>query len=420
MPSLPDEGSSVTTHYTEPESGAFSPELSVVMPCLNESDTLKACIEKAQRSLREHNIAGEIIVADNGSTDGSQAIANGMGARVVRVEEKGYGNALMGGIAAAHGKFVIMGDADDSYDFREIPKFVDKLREGFDLVQGCRLPSGGGLLVPGAMPFLHRWWGNPMFSLMARWWFKAPIHDVYCGLRGFTKKLYDRLDQRCTGMEFATEMIIKSSLYGERIAEVPIIFYPDGRKSHAPHLKTFRDGWRTLRFFLMYSPRWLFVIPGVLLIVLGLIGYGIALPGVAFGAITFDAHTLLFASLAILLGYQSVIFAIFTKTFAISVGLMPKDRHITRFFEIVTLERGLIVAMGALIIGITLLLAAVNQWRLVNFGNLDYGETMRFVIPGVTLTALGFQTILSSFFLSILGMRRQAFLSDETKMPFGR
>jgi glycosyltransferase involved in cell wall biosynthesis len=406
-----DDGSSVTTPSiqpeSQPESGTFSPELSVVMPCLNESDTLRACIEKAQRSMRENNIAGEIIVADNGSTDGSQAIAIGMGARVVRVEEKGYGNALMGGIAAAHGKFVIMGDSDDSYDFLEIPKFVNKLREGFDLVQGCRLPSGGGLLVPGAMPFLHRWCGNPMFSLMARWWFKAPIHDVYCGLRGFTKELFDRLDQRCKGMEFATEMIIKSSLYRERIAEVPITFYPDGRKSHAPHLKTFRDGWRTLRFFLMYSPRWLFVIPGVLLIVLGLIGYAVALPGITFGAITFDAHTLLFASLAILLGYQSVIFAIFTKTFAISMGLMPKDRHIIRFFEIVTLERGLIVAMGALIIGITLLLAAVNQWRLVNFGNLHYAETMRFVIPGVTLTALGFQTILSSFFISILGMRRQ-------------
>ena len=234
-------------------------ELSVVMPCLNESDTLAVCIEKAQRAMREAGIVGEVVIADNGSTDGCPEIAEGLGARVVHVEAKGYGNALMGGINAARGKFVIMGDCDDSYDFLEIPKFVAKLREGNDLVQGCRLPSGGGTVLPGAMPPLHRWWGNPMFSMMARSWFGAPIHDIYCGLRGFTKTLYTRLDQKCTGMEFATEMIIKSSLYHEKIAEVPIALHPDGRKSHPPHLKTFRDGWRTLRFFLMYSPRSLFL-----------------------------------------------------------------------------------------------------------------------------------------------------------------
>ena len=219
-------------------SEASSPEVSVVMPCLNEADTLDVCLEKAQRALCEHQIAGEIIVADNGSTDGSQAIAARRGARVVHVESKGYGNALMGGIAAVRGRFVIMGDADDSYDFLEIPRFVEKLREGFDVVQGCRLPSGGGKVMPGAMPLSHRWWGNPMFSSMTRRMFHAPIHDVYCGMRGFTKEFYDRLCPRCTGMEFATEMIIKASLYGERIAEVPITLYPDGRKSHAPHLKT--------------------------------------------------------------------------------------------------------------------------------------------------------------------------------------
>ena len=202
-----------------------------------------------------------------------------MGARVVNVESKGYGNALMGGIAAARGRFIIMGDADDSYDFLEIPRFIEKLREGFDLVQGCRLPSGGGKVLPGAMPLLHRWWGNPMFSSMTRRMFHAPIHDVYCGMRGFTKEFYERCNPRCTGMEFATEMIIKASLYGENIAEVPITLHPDGRKTHAPHLKTFRDGWRTLRFFLMYSPRWLFLMPGVLLVLFGLIGYGIAMPG---------------------------------------------------------------------------------------------------------------------------------------------
>jgi len=382
-------------------------EVSVVMPCLNEADTLATCIEKAQRALREHDIAGEVIVADNGSTDGSVEIAKRLGARVVSVEAKGYGNALMGGIAAARGKYVIMGDADDSYDFLEIPRFVEKLRQGYDLIQGCRLPSGGGRIMRGAMPFLHRWWGNPMFSFMGQRMFWAPIHDVYCGMRGFTKELYNRLDMRCTGMEFATEMIIKASIYRESIAEVPITLHPDGRKSHPPHLKTFRDGWRTLRFFLMYSPRWLFLYPGVLLILVGLIGYGVALPGVTVNGITFDAHTLLFASLAILLGYQSILFAIFAKTFAISEGLLPENRRMTRFWEIVNLERGLAAGAGAFLLGLVLLIAAVNQWRAHEFGHLDYAQTMRWVIPGVTLTALGFQTILSSFFVSILRMRRR-------------
>jgi glycosyltransferase involved in cell wall biosynthesis len=383
-------------------------EISVVMPCLNEADTLETCIRKAQRAMREHGIVGEVIVADNGSSDGSQAIARRTGARLVDVPERGYGNALMGGIAAARGRFVIMGDADDSYDFLEIPRIVAKLREGFDLVQGCRLPAGGGRVMPGAMPSLHRWLGNPMFSLMVRHWFRArSIHDVYCGLRGFTKDLYQRLALRCTGMEFATEMIIKASLFQERIAEVPITLHPDGRRSHPPHLKTFRDGWRTLRFFLMYSPRWLFLIPGAALVLLGVAGYAVAMPALSWHGVTFDAHTLLVASLAILCGYQAILFAIFTKTFAVSEGLMPADRHYTRFYQLVNLERGLAIAGLALLLGIALLLAAVNQWRLAGFGRLDYAQTMRLVVPGTTLTALGFQTVVSSFFASILGMKRR-------------
>ncbi len=382
-------------------------EVSVVMPCLNEADTLATCIEKARRSFLEHKIAGEIIVADNGSTDGSQAIAAGHGAHVVAVEAKGYGNALMGGIQAAQGRFIVMGDADDSYDFLEVPKFVEKLREGYALVQGCRLPSGGGTVMPGAMPFLHRWWGNPMFSMMARRMFRVPVHDVYCGMRGFRKDLYARLGQRCTGMEFATEMIIKASLRGEKIAEVPITLHPDGRRAHKPHLKTFRDGWRTLRFYLMYSPRWLFLIPGTALILLGLLGYAVAMPGLVVMGLAFDAHTLLFASLAILCGYQSILFAIFTKTFAITEGLIPEDPRMDRFFQLVNLERGLTVGLLALFIGLGLLLAAVQQWRAVHFGDLDYARTMRWVIPGATLTALGFQTVLASFFTSIMGLHRK-------------
>jgi glycosyltransferase involved in cell wall biosynthesis len=386
-------------------------ELSIVMPCLNEADTLEICLTKARTAMDEAGIQGEIIVADNGSTDGSIDIANRNGAVVVSVAEKGYGSALIGGIAAARGKYVIMGDADDSYDFLETTKFVEKLREGYDLVQGCRLPAGGGTVKPGAMPFLHRWWGNPMFSLLVKRWFRAPIHDVYCGFRGFTKDHYLRLEQRCTGMEFATEMIIKSSIYsdsmGVRIAEVPITLHPDGRMSHAPHLKTFRDGWRTLRFFLMYSPRWLFLIPGILLMLLGLVGYVVALPQMRFGAVVFDAHTLLFATLFILCGYQSVLFAILTKTFAISEGLMPDDPKMNRFFEIVNLERGLIAAGLALLFGVVLLLLAINVWRQANFGPLNYAETMRYVIPGATLVALGFQTVLWGFFVSILGLKRR-------------
>jgi glycosyltransferase involved in cell wall biosynthesis len=383
-----------------------TPEVSVVIPCLNEADTLGTCLEKVQRAFREHAIAGEVIVADNGSTDGSVEIAVRSGARVVPVRARGYGNALMGGIAAARGRFVIMGDADDSYDFLELPRLVAGLRRGDELVQGCRLPAGGGRVLRGAMPFLHRWLGNPLFSFLARRWFGAPVHDVYCGFRGFTRALYDRLGQRCTGMEFATEMIIKASLHGARISEVPITLHPDGRRSHAPHLRTFRDGWRTLRLFLIYSPRWLFLLPGVALGALGLLGYALALLGVVLGSVTFDAHTLVVSSLAILLGYQSIVFAILTKTYAINDGWLPDDPLMTKFSETMTLERGLLVAAAAMAAGIALILIAVNEWRLAGFGALEYARTMRLVVPGATLTALGFQTVASAFFVSILAMRR--------------
>jgi glycosyltransferase involved in cell wall biosynthesis len=382
-------------------------ELSVVMPCLNEADTIAACVTKAMDALREHHISGEVIVADNGSIDGSQELAASLGARVVAVSEKGYGSALMGGIAAARGKYVVMGDADDSYDFGEIPAFLAKLREGYDLVQGCRLPAGGGKVMPGAMPFLHRWWGNPMFSWLARGWFHAPIQDVYCGLRGFTRAHYERLGQRCTGMEFATEMIIKTSLIGAKVSEVPITLHVDGRKAHAPHLRTFRDGWRTLRFFMLYSPRWLFLIPGALLIAIGAVGYGIALPGLRIGRVAFDVHTLLFASLAVIAGYQSIVFALFTKVFAISENLLPEDSRLVRLGKIVNLERGLMAGAATMCVGVGLLVGAVTQWWSVNFGPLDYSHTMRWVIPGMMLTTLGFQTVLSSFFLSVLGMKRR-------------
>jgi len=382
-------------------------ELTIVMPCLNEGETLAGCIEKARLGIQRSGVRGEILVADNGSSDDSVLIAEKLGARVIHVRKKGYGNALRGGIQAALGKWIVMGDADESYDFSETERFVKKFQDGFELVAGCRLPRGGGKVLPGAMPFTHRWFGNPLFSQMTQRMFAAPIHDVYCGLRGFTRELYDRLELQCEGMEFATEMIIKASLHGARITEIPITLHPDGRKTHAPHLRTVRDGWRTLRFFLVFSPRWLFLVPGILFALLGLTGYAIALPGLTIGGVTFDAHTLLFSSLAIMMGYQSVLFAICAKTFAINEGLLPKDPRVDRFFKVIYLERGLAIGVLAFLAGLILLGAAVLQWKSAHFGRLDYAVTMRWVIPGATLTALGFQTILSSFFVSILGMKRR-------------
>lgn len=380
-------------------------ELSVVMPCLDEVETLASCIGKAQRALEQSGIAGEIIVADNGSTDGSQQLAHSLGARVVHVPVRGYGAALMGGIEAARGRYILMGDADDSYDFGELPKFVARLREGYELVQGCRLPGGGGTVARGAMPTLHRWWGNPMFTWMVRHWFRAPVNDVHCGMRAFSKELYTRLDQRCTGMEFASENVIKASIHGARIAEVPVTLYKDGRTAHAPHLKTFRDGWRHLRFYLMYSPRWLFLLPGAVLILSGALGYLLALP--RWRGVVLDVNTLLFSSLAILAGYQSVLFAVFTKTFAISEGLLPLDARMERLFRRIDLETGLITGAITFAIGLALLGTVVVKWWQRDFGSLDYPSTLRWTISGFTLTSLGIQTVLGSFFLSILGLRRR-------------
>jgi glycosyltransferase involved in cell wall biosynthesis len=386
----------------------MTPELSIVIPCLNEAETVGRCVEKAVGWLaRNPTVLGEVIVADNGSTDDSQAVAERAGARVVSVTVLGYGSALMGGIGAARGEFIVMGDADDSYDFGDLMPFVEKLRAGFDLVQGCRLPAGGGKLMKDAMPFLHRWWGNPMFTWIARRWFHAPLNDIYCGLRGFRKAFQLRLDQRCTGMEFATEMVIKACLQGAKIAEVPITLYPDGRTVRGSHLRTFRDGWRTLRFLLLYSPDWLFFAPGAALVLLGLIGYGLALPGVAFGSVHFDAHTLLFASLALICGVQAIAFFLLAKVFAVTEGLLPEPEHELHLLKWFNLERGLALGVISLVGGVALLAWAVNLWRETGFGPLDYSRTMRFVIPGATLTAIGFQAVLASFFLSVLGLKRK-------------
>jgi glycosyltransferase involved in cell wall biosynthesis len=359
--------------------------------------------------MREAGISGEVVVADNGSNDDSIKIAQEEGARVVHISLKGYGHALTGGIAAAKSPLILMGDADDSYDFLELPKFFKKLQEGAQLVQGCRLPAGGGEIALGAMPWSHRWIGNPLFSTLVRCWFRAPIHDVYCGMRAFTKELHEKLNLQCRGMEFATEMIIKASVTGARISEVPITLHKDGRISHPPHLRTIRDGWRTLRFFLMYSPRWLFLVPGFVLLGLAVIGFALGLGQARPLGILADAHTLLFAALCAVCGYQAIWFAVFTKVFVIREKLLPEDPRFDRLFRFLNLERGLALGFMALLAGIAGLMWSLFSWQ--QGGGLtaifSYSSLLSWVIPSSTLTILGFQTILSSFLVSILGIHRE-------------
>ena len=380
------------------------PEISVVMPCLNEAETLPFCIEKIQRTFVDHGICGEVIVADNGSSDGSIAIAQRLGARVVSVAAKGYGSALMGGIGAARGTYVVMGDADDSYDFRSIPDFLGKLRQGFDLVMGNRFKGG---IAPDAMPLLHKYLGNPILTLIGRLFFKAPCGDFHCGLRGFKKEAYERMGLRTTGMEFATEMIVKATLLDLRISEIPTTLSVDGR-SRPPHLRTWRDGWRHLRFMLLYSPRWLFLYPGALLIVAGtMTGVWLLAGPRAIGDVTFDVDTLLYAAMAILLGFQAMSFATFTKIFAISEGLLPEDARLNWLFRFITLEVGLVVGGVLTATGVIATLYAIRVWGAHHFGVLDPAQMLRVVIPAALSLTLGFQVILSSFFLSVLGLRRR-------------
>ncbi|MDP9300387.1 MAG: glycosyltransferase family 2 protein [Actinomycetota bacterium] len=374
------------------------------MPCLNEAESLGICIEKARDVLQALGISGEVIVADNGSSDGSQAIARGLGARVVDVEAKGYGSALLGGIRAACGEFVIMGDADDSYDFSAIGPFVEKLRQGYDLVMGNRFAGG---IRPGAMPALHRYLGNPVLSRIGRLFFNSPVGDFHCGLRGFRKAAIERLDLRTTGMEFASEMVVKATLMDLRITEVPTTLSP-ARRTRQPHLRTWRDGWRHLRFLLLYSPRWLFLYPGAFLMLAGLLVGGWLIPGPRrIGSVGFDVHTLLYAAGAIIIGFQSVVFAFFTKIFAISEGLLPEDPRLTKAFKYITLETGLAAGSLLVVAGLAGSIYAFLHWSLGSFGALDVTRTLRIVIPSLTALMLGSEVILSSFFLSVLGMSRR-------------
>ena len=379
-------------------------ELSVVMPCLNESATVGSCVRKALGAMHQHAILGEVIVADNGSTDRSRQLAEEAGARIVAVETRGYGSALRAGIAEARGRYVLMGDADDSYDFTHLNRFVEKLREGYDLVMGNRFQGG---ILPGAMPPLHQYLGTPVLTAITRLFFRSPVGDINCGLRGFRKEAIEGLELRTLGMEYAGEMIVKASAFGLRITEIPTTLAPDGR-GRAPHLNTWRDGWRHLRFLLLYSPRWLFLYPGMALLVFGAaLGAPLLRGPLVVGGVAFDLHTLLFAAMAILIGFQSVVFAMFTKVFAISEGLLPEDARLSRLFRHVTLEAGLTVGVLLVLVGGGAWVLGLAHWRSQHFGPLDPEQTLRIVIPGMVCLTLGFQIILSSFFLSVLGMSRR-------------
>ena len=378
------------------------------MPCLNEVATLECCIKKAQAGLAAAGVEGEIIVADNGSSDGSIELAERCGVRVVPVVQKGYGHALRGGIEAASSPWILIGDADDSYDFSKITAFIEKLAEGNDLVSGCRFPSGGGKILPGAMPWKNRWIGNPCLSWLGQKLFGTTIKDFNCGMRAFTKRAYELMDLQTTGMEFISEMVVKAAIWKLRVAQVPITLHRDGR-GRMPHLRPWRDGWRNLRFMLIYSPRWLFLIPGLVMAFIGLVAMiALWLRPIVIHHVMLDAGTMIIAAMLLILGVQLTAFALSTKIFAIGAGLMPENRHLNRLFRYFTLERGILLGFILMIGGGWLILEAFLKWHQVHFGNLSYSENMRYLVPGATLTIFGIQTMFTSFFLSVLGLKTVA------------
>ena len=378
-------------------------ELTILMPCLNEAETIGTCVRKAMDYLARSGVEGEVLVADNGSTDGSQAIAEALGARVVAVAERGYGAALIAGIAAARGRFVIMGDSDDSYDFTALDPFVAKLREGHELVMGNRFRGG---IKPGAMPPLHRYLGNPVLSTIGRVFFGSPVGDFHCGLRGFDRDAMRRLDLRAPGMEFASEMVVKATVQGLRIAEVPTTLSPDGR-SRPPHLRSWRDGWRHLRFLLVFCPRWLFLYPGAGLFLAGLIAMALLLPGpLRIGGLTFDVHTMLYASGAMVMGFQAVQFWAFARIYGAEQGVVPEEKRLTALLSRFGLEPALVVAGLLVVLGLGLGIAAVAIWGAERFGPLPGMGAMRVAIASVTAMVLGLQLAFGAFFVALLGMMR--------------
>src|SRR5215469_7215914 len=371
------------------------------MPCLNEAETVATCVRKATGFLAESGISGEVVVADNGSTDGSQQLATAAGARVVPIRDKGYGNALIGGITAARGKYVIMGDADDSYDFTNLMPFVEELRNGHELVMGNRFRGG---IEPGAMPKLHKYLGNPVLSFIGRLFFPSAIGDFHCGLRGFNRESALRLNLQATGMEFASEMVVKATLWGQDITEVPTTLKKDGR-SRPPHLRSWRDGWRHLRFLLLFSPRWLFLVPGAFLFLLGLVAGAVVEAGpVTIGAVTFDVDTLVGASAMVVIGFQAVLFWLFTRVYAGSEGFLPKEPGVQRVLARLSLERGLLLGLALGVAGLVGVVVSIVTWGGSGFHNLNYEHELRLIIPSATALIVSCQLVLGSFFLSILGI----------------
>lgn len=374
-------------------------EFTILMPCLNEEATIAHCIEKAYKSINKNNVSAEVLIADNGSADRSIAIAEMLGARIISVEEKGYGAALQAGIKNAKGKYIIMGDSDCSYDFGELRPFIDKLREGNELVMGNRFKGG---IKKGAMPFLHRYLGNPVLSFIGRLFFRTTIGDFHCGLRGFNRQSIINIGLNTKGMEFASEMVVKASLNKLKIAEVPIVLYPDGRVT-APHLRTWHDGWRHLRFLLIYSPKWLFLYPGIIMLIVGVIFSSIlTIHQIHIGHVNFDIHTLLYTLTLFYVGYQFVVFYMFSKYYGVKNKLLPASKFFLKLFKQFKLERGLLIGAVLLIAGMGLTLKAFLIWQDTGFGDLEMERTIRLAIPAVFLILVGVQTILNSFFMSIL------------------
>jgi glycosyltransferase involved in cell wall biosynthesis len=377
--------------------------VTIVMPCLNEAESLKPCIEKARKAIEDLGIQGEVLIADNGSTDGSVELAESLGARVAHIKARGYGAALQGGFAAARGKYILMGDADGSYDFSHLPRFVEKLDEGYELVMGNRFAGG---IAPGAMPPLHRYFGNPGLSWMGRRFFGAKTGDFYCGLRAFRRDVLPTLNLQSPGMELGVEMVAKAALYGLKTADVPTTLSPDLR-SRPPHLRTWRDGWRTLRFFLLYSPRWLFFYPGLALMVLGVALSALVLPGAVdvFGA-RLDVHTLLYAGAAIVVGFQGVTFAVLARVYAASEGFLPDTSLVQSARRVFSLERGLLIGGLLLLASLVLTVITVVRWEQSSFHHLDYANSLRLAIPAAVALMLAVQVMFSSFFMSVLGIKR--------------
>jgi glycosyltransferase involved in cell wall biosynthesis len=382
-------------------------ELTVVIPCLNEAETLHSCLREAWAAIAAAGVVGEVLVADNGSVDGSPEIAAAVGARVLHVAERGYGNALLGGIGAARGRLVLMGDADGSYDFGALPLFLARLREGADLVMGCRMPGGGGTILPGAMPWKHRWIGNPALSALGRLFFEAPVRDFHCGLRAFRRDAILRLGLRCPGMELASEMVVKATLARLRIAEVPVTLRPDGR-SRPPHLRSWRDGWRHLRFMLLFTPRWLFLIPGAVLSLASLLLFlRLAAGPLELAGVRFDTNSLLVAGLGLITGVQMLLFGVLAKLFAVNQGLLPPTAFTGWLRRRRLVELGIGSGGVLALLGLGYLAYEVELWRRAGFGDLSYPESLRIVVPAVTALAVGVHLVFAGFMLALIDLSRE-------------